>query len=174
MKIHMQIIKKMSLLLFMVFVISCNNSNDGVNIVKNVPLKEDLINDIITEGNVDSYNALLFHYYNDISIIPMAIHMSERYDYGKACSDLFYTMYSAFDGSTSSVDSMTRNYLLYYLRKGIELKDTTSAWIMSRLYVSGLLIEKDTNMAKQCLMSVFSSKDVDTLYWPYLKKHPNL
>jgi hypothetical protein len=175
MKTNIPTIKKnISFALLVILSISCTNKNDDIDTSKNVPIKEDLIHGIVNEGNIDSYNALLFHYHTDISILPMAIYMSEQYNYGKACSDLFYLLYTDYDENTIQVDSMTREYMLYYLEKGINLNDTNSAWIMSKLYLTGTFVKKDSIMSKKTLMQVFSPDDVEKLYWPYILRHPKL
>lgn len=157
------------IVLCIIFIVSCNDKHEGTIITPDAPPKEDLISNILTNCDTIAYNALLFYYPDDFTILPMAIHMAEHQEYGKAYSDLFYTFYSVFNDNSVPIDSITQNHMLFYLEKGIELKDTDCVWIMSKLYMTGTFVEKDTILAKKYLMIVFSQNDIESLYWPLLK-----
>ena len=180
-KENMQMINKiLCAVLLLALFISCtdtptkNNVSDGIVITPDVPPKEELIDDILTYGNIDSYNSLVFYYPNDIDVLPMAVYMAEHYGYGKAYSDLFCTCYSTFKENSISIDSATQKYMLYYLQKGVEQKDTDCIWIMSKVYWNGWGIRKDTVKAKELLMQIVPSDDFEKMYWPYLKKHSSI
>lgn len=164
----------MSLFICAVLFVSCKNKADNVSTPLNNLSKKELIKSVNTEGSIDSYNSFLFNYPDDISIIPLSVNMIEQYGYGKACSNLFYTMYSAFSRTSIEMDSIIGKSMLYYLNKGVELKDTDCVWIICRLYLTGTFVERDTSAAKRYLRQIYSSDEIDTLYWPYLKKHPNI
>ena len=166
--------KAMGFFMCVVLSMSCNNNEDSETTPSNDLSKKELIKSIATEGNTDSYNSFLFNYPSDISIIPLSVNMVEQYGYGKACSSLFYTMYSAFKSTSIEIDSIMQKTMLYYLNKGVELKDTDCVWIFCRLYLTGTFVERDTSVAKRYLTQIYSSGEIDTLYWPYLKKHPNI
>ena len=160
------------LVMSVVFLLSCENTSTKI-----IPeIKEDqqrgwLISDIIKEGDVESYNSFIFNYYNDIQCIPLSIYMIEQYNYGPACYQLYSYFSNFFEENSLSMDSVTKEYMLYYLRKGVELEDTNCIWVMSRLYLSGKYVEKDTVLAKKNLMRIFIKDDVDSFIWPYLNKH---
>lgn len=176
MKRNMLIIEKKAIGFFIcvVLLVSCRNKVDDDLTPSNNLSKAELIKNVNTEGNIDSYNSFLFNYPDDIGIIPLSVNMVEKYSYGKACSSLFYTMYSAFSCTSVEMDSIMGESMLYYLNKGVELKDTDCVWIICKLYLTGTLVERDTSAAKRYLSQIYSSDEIDTLYWPYLKKHPNI
>lgn len=86
--------KLIAIIVCVLFSVSCNNRTNNKVMLSDSHLKESLIRDVFTEGSFTAYNSFLFNYPDDIRIIPMAVTMAEQHDYGKACSDLFYTMYS--------------------------------------------------------------------------------
>ena len=176
MKKNILLIEKITMSFFVCIVlsVSCTNKADNETTSLYNISKKELIKSINTEGSIDSYNSFLFNYPDDISIIPLSVNMVEQYGYGKACSSLFYTMYSAFSSTSIEMDSIMKKNMLYYLNKGIELKDTDCVWIICRLYLTGTFVERDTTAAKRYLTQIYSSGEIDTLYWPYLKKHPNI
>lgn len=167
--------KLIAIIVCVLFSVSCNNkTTNNKAMSSDSHLKESLIRDVFTEGSFTAYNSFLFNYPDDICIIPLAVTMAEQHDYGKACSDLFYTMYSSFNNDSKYIDSATQKYLLSYLYKGVELNDTDCVWIMCKLFLTGTFVEKDTVVAKQYLNKIYPSTEVEALYWPYIKKHTSL
>ncbi len=167
--------KKIMIVFFCVILsASCNNRTNNKTLPLDNHLKENLISDVFTEGSIDAYNSFLFNYPDDIRIVSLSVTMAEQHGYGKACSDFFYTMYSSFNHDPINIDSATQKYLLSYLYKGVDLNDTDCVWIICKLFLTGTFVEKDTSVAKQYLTKIYPSTEVETLYWPYIKKHPNL
>lgn len=101
----------------------------------------------------------------------MAVYMAEHQQYGTAYYDIYSSIYSVFEENSIPIDSMTQQYLLYYLKKGVEVKDHSCVRTMSELYLTGEFVEKDTVKAKKYLMLIYSQDDVENLYWPHLKKN---
>ena len=153
---------------FILFLVSCEKNK------MYVPPREMLIKTVVESDNVeecvDAYNSFLFHYYDE-AVLPLSVHMIEKYGYGEACNHMYGKILRDFKNPSVSIDSATQKYMLYYLKKGIELKDTASVWIMCRLCMSGTFVEKDTIMAKKLLLDFFSAEKVESLFWPYLKRH---
>lgn len=170
----MSMIKKITISIIgcVILLVSCNNNVDNLEKNRTTPLKSELINDIVLNGNINSYNSLLFYYPDEIDVVSTAVCMVEQYGYRRACSDIFYAFYSAFNDNAIAIDSTTQKYLLYYINKGIELMDTDCVWIMCRMYLTGTFVEKDTSIAKNYLMRIYQTNDVESWYWPYIKKHP--
>lgn len=167
--------KILGLVLILILMASCNSSEyKGSIITPDAPPKEELISIVLTSNDIDAYNSLLFYYPDDLAILPMAVYMAEKQGYGKAYSDLFHTLYSVFNDNSVSIDSITQKHMMYYLRRGIELKDTDCVWIMSGLYMTGTFVERDTIKAKENLMKIFSLKDINRFYWPLLKNEAEL
>ena len=166
------------LLLSMVLLTSCKNTsdekNEGIVITPEAPSKEELIADVLSLGDIDSYNSLLFYYPDDINVLPLSVYMAEYQKYGHAYFNLFYTFYSAFNETRVSLDSATQGLMLYYLEKGVELKDTDCVWMMSKLYTDGTIVVRDTSKAKDLLLLVYPSDVVETYYWPYIKRHADI
>ena len=58
----------------MVLLTSCKNTseekNEGIVITPEAPSKEELIADVLSLGDIDSYNSLLFYYPDDINVLP--------------------------------------------------------------------------------------------------------
>ena len=163
---------KMLLIVSIVFFLSCENTNkDSVQKQKEEQERELLISDIIKEGNIESYNSFIFNYHDDIKCIPLSIYMIEKYNYGHACYQMFSYFCNLFEYDSLILDSASKEYLLYYLKKGVDLEDTTCIWAMSNLYISGIYVEKDTVLAKKYIMRIFSKDDVDSFVWPYLKRN---
>lgn len=162
--------KALRIILISTLMTSCNNNESKETIITpDAPPKEDLISVVLAKNDIDAYNMLLFYYPDDLSILPIAVHMAKNSKYGKAYYDLFQTIYSIFNESSVPIDSATQKYMMYYLEKGIELKDSDCVWAMSKLYMIGTFVEEDTIKAKKNLMKVFSSNDIDSLYWQLLK-----
>ena len=157
--------------LCMLFLVSCEKNK------KYVPPREMLIKTVIESDDieecVDAYNSFLFHY-DDEAALPLSVHMIEKYGYGEACMNMFEMILDYFKNPSVSVDSATQEYMLYYLKKGIALKDTTCAWVMCKLCMSGTFVEKDTIMAKKLLLDFFPAEKVESVMWPYLKGHTKL
>lgn len=121
-------------------------------------------------ASIYAYNEYCFYYPNDIDIIPFSLYMANQYNYGLACFKIFYEINSVFERELITIDSATQEFILYYLKKGVDLNDTDCMFQMSTLYTSGTFVEKDTVMAKKYLLRICRSDKVYNILWSEMKK----
>jgi len=162
--------KKIGFLIFTILIISCNKET---SITPEALPKECYISDILASDDIDAsiwaYNRFSFYYDNDIDFIPLTIYMIEQKHYGHACSYMYETILNRLEEYSITPDSITQEYLLYYLKKGIEMNDTACADYMAYLYMKGEWVDQDTIMAKNYIMSFYPPEDAKRM-WKLLKK----
>ena len=162
--------KKIGFLIFTILLISCHR---GIPITPEANPKEWYIEGIFasndTSWSIHEYNQFCFYYDNDIDFIPLTIYMIEQKHYGHACSYMYETILNRLEEYSITPDSITQEYLLYYLKKGIEMNDTACADYMAYLYMKGEWVDQDTIMAKNYIMSFYPPEDAKRM-WKLLKK----
>lgn len=134
-----------------------------------VPPKDVLQRDVLEYGDTNAYNQLRFYYF-DADLLPYSIFMADKYQYKAAFSTIYHIMDDHFKTNNIEFDSATCQYVLYYIRKGVEQKDESCAILMCDAYLRGKMVEVDTSKAKECLLQVFPKEKVETLYWPHMMK----
>lgn len=163
--------KKLGLILCMVLMISCNN-NEQCGTSEARP-KEWYISDILTSKDIDvsirAYDEFCFYYPNDIDFIPLTIHMINQKHYSRACNYMYGKITNICEKYSISLDSMSQEYVLYYLKKGIEMKDIDCATNMAFLYMKGELVDKDTVMAKNYIMNFYPPEEAKRT-WEHIKR----
>ena len=145
--------------------LSCNTTPEE-------PPKKALQYDVLEYGDTNAYNQLR-HYYFDADLLPYSILMADKYQYKAAFCTIYHIMNDCFKTNNIEFDSATCQYVLYYIRKGVEQKDESCAILMCDAYLRGKMVEVDTSKAKECLLQVFPKEKVETLYWPHMMKRNN-
>ena len=162
--------KKIGFLIFTLLIVSCHR---GIPITPEAEPKEWYIEGIFdsryAETSIHAYNQFDFYYGEDIDFIPLSIYMIDQKHYGKACEYMYSTISNRFKQYSISPDSVTKEYLIYYLKKGIELKDTDCAVDLAFLYMEGEWVNQDTNMAKNYIMSFYPPEKAKFM-WKWLKR----
>ena len=133
------------------------------------PPKDELQHDVLAYGDTNAYNQLR-HYYFDADLLPYSVFMADRYQYREAFSMIYNIMDYYFAVNDIDFDSSTCQYVLYYLHKGVELKNESCAIALCDAYLRGKMVEVDTSKAKECLLQVFPEEKVENLYWPHMMR----
>ena len=163
--------KKIGFLIFTILLISCHR---GIPITPEANPKEWYIEGIFasndTSWSIHEYNQFCFYYDDyDIDFIPLTIYMIEQKHYGHACSYMYEEIKALCEKYSITPDSITQAYLLSYLKKGIEMKDTACADYMAYEYMKGEWVDQDTNMAKNYIMSFYPPEDAKRM-WRLMKR----
>ena len=95
--------------------------------------------------------------------------MIDQKHYGKACEYMYSTISNRFKQYSITPDSVTKEYLIYYLKKGIDLKDTGCAVALAFLYMEGEWVNQDTIMAKNYIMNFYPPKEAKRV-WKLIKR----
>ena len=167
----MKKIKVNSTIIGLLLVGTLASCNKNIRVTPEGPPKDELQQNVIVFGDTNSYNQLLFYHYG-ADLLPYAVFMSNKYHYPKACYDVYSLLDYYFDVNNIDCDSATSQYILYYLRKGLELNEEDCAWALCNLYLTGdkNIVSIDTVLAKQYLESVCPQEKVENILWPYMKR----
>ncbi len=172
MKSNMIISKKIiGFLVLMALTISCDNGM--ITITPEANPKEWYISSIFdssyAETSIHEYNQFIFYYDEDIDVIPLSIYMIDQKHYGRACEYMYTTISNRFKRYSITPDSVTKEYLIYYLKKGVEMNDTDCAASLAYLYMEGEWVERDSVIAKNYMMSFYPKEDAER-NWKLLKR----
>lgn len=143
------------LLLFMIILSSCNESQMKSMNQPDKPLKE-LKEKVIKTGDVQSYEELSTAYmdYSIGEFLPYALLMANKYNYPRAYYDVYESlvlMQSVGQGTIDSLDPKTLTMALEYLKLSSEKGLLLGKKILGQYYIDGKYLSKDTIKGNQLL-----------------------
>lgn len=117
---------------------------------------------VIRNGDTDDYNDLWMSWSdareNTELLIPYALILAVRYDYEKACGDVFWLVKKYYKEQQMEMDANTMAFLLVLLEKGVALGSEDCARYLADLYLKEEYLPRDTVLAVAYLEKVAGSE----------------
>lgn len=107
---------------------------------------------VLTKGDTVAYDELGLAFDNENypeEYLLYSFIMADKYNYSRAYFQVYYCLTSAFEHHSMTIDSISKNIAIRYLKKGVDLYEIQSIMSLSELYMEGKYVPKDTIKGKR-------------------------
>ena len=106
---------------------------------------------IVKNGDIDSYNQLMSYHLDQIKpineFVIYSMIMANKYEYPQACWDVYWQLVFLKD----SVDSQTLDIGMSFLRHGTELNSSSCIDELGKLYLDGKYVDQNEALGNELL-----------------------
>ena len=106
---------------------------------------------IVKNGDIDSYNQLMSYHVDQTKpldeFVMYSMIMANKYDYPQACWDVYWQLVFLQD----SLDSLTLNVGMSFLRHGVELNSSSCIDELGKLFLDGKYVNQNEALGKELL-----------------------
>ena len=94
-------------------------------------------------------------------LLAYSMIMANKYHYPHAYYDVYKTIIEIADTYSTEMDSITLNWAIDYLREGASWHDVFCVYELSSLYLLGIYVEKNEEIAKSYFSTLYSGEDLE-------------